>query len=174
MSAQRHKEHAKLGSLDAAGAPSLLRAAWQGRSCRFLAGMRGSPRRAAPRLPRFFFHRLSQFFTQPIKLAVGLLDLAIDEPHAFNEAPDVSTRGLNGTRRDRTQPVSQSGQHLCRIEAADAAILEEFGNRTLANTRRFVGGSARVPKDQGTIRHTCRLRARASPGSSARVARACD
>ena len=58
----------------------------------------------------------------------------------------MSTRSFNGTRRDRHSRFSQGGQHLSRIEAADAAILEEFGNRTLANTRRFVGARHEFPK----------------------------
>jgi hypothetical protein len=49
-----------------------------------------------PCLPRLVFRRLSQFSAKPIKLEVGLLDVAVHDPHACNERLDVSARSRDG------------------------------------------------------------------------------
>ena len=98
---------------------------------------------------------LGELVHQSVELAARVTELPVDQHEAFGEEPHMRGGGLGGARRDlddrRPQPLTQRRG----IDPADAVLLQQFGERRLANALR--------PR---------RWSRRAAAGSSARAARA--
>ena len=73
---------------------------------------------------------------QPVELAARVTELPVDQHEAFGEEPHMRGGGLGGARRDlddrRPQPLTQRRG----IDPADAVLLQQFGERRLANALR--------------------------------------
>ena len=73
---------------------------------------------------------------QAAELAARVTELPVDQHEAFGEEPHMRGGGLGGARRDlddrRPQPLTQRRG----IDPADAVLLQQFGERRLANALR--------------------------------------
>ena len=90
-------------------------------------------------LSRFALRRLGQEATQPVELAVRILELAVDHSQTFGEHANMSACGLDRPGRDSDWWFSQNRQHFGSRETANASAFQDPGDARLTDAHRFVG-----------------------------------
>jgi hypothetical protein len=97
-------------------------------------------------LSRFTLRRLGQEAAQPVKLAVRLLELAVDHSQTFDEHAHMSACGLDRPGGDRDWRLSQSRQRLGSRETANASASQDPRDARLTDAHRFVGRRHELPQ----------------------------
>jgi hypothetical protein len=97
-------------------------------------------------LPRFALRRLGQEAAQPIKLAVRILELAIDHSQTFDEHANMSACGRDRPGGDSDWWLSQHRQDFGSSEPANAAAFQDPGDARLTDTHRFVRRRHELPQ----------------------------
>jgi hypothetical protein len=93
-------------------------------------------------LSRFALRRLGQEAAQPIKLAVRILELAVDHSQAFDGHANMSTCSLNRSGSDGYRRLSQNRQHFGGRDTANAVAFQDPGDARLTDAHRLVGRRA--------------------------------
>lgn len=108
---------------------------WQGVEDHGVTLLVALPRR---RLLAVSCRGLAERAEQAIELGPRLHELAVDQPDAIDQGPNVRRRGVGRAGRDRDRRGTQRCEHARRIGLANAIVLQHAHDRALAHAGGFV------------------------------------
>jgi len=97
-------------------------------------------------LPRLGLIRGDETGGEGVEPMMRFLDLLVYETDACDERGNVSAGGFDRAGSDLQRRLTQHGEHMGSVEAADAVALEKLGDRRVADARSFGRHGCCFPK----------------------------